>query len=581
MELADWWTHVFRRSRYPLELQVAVLVGLLCVALIGILVSGAIVIGRRDAVRIISANMSELAGNMVSTLDRAMYDRFREVRVIAELGPLRSRWSANGGDVRDVLNSLQASLPAYTWIGFATPDGIVRGATKGLLEGVSVAARPWFSQGLRAPAFGDVHEALLLAKLLGQSENAEPFRFVDVSTPVFDGSGKLAGVLGAHLSWTWADEVRQALLANNESGQDTEISILSSDGKVLLGSRFGASPFDPARLKAMLAEGRGVFEDASASGPVLTGFAVSSGFQDYPGHGWIVVARRPASVAFASVSRTIETTLLLGAGVALLGIVLAWLIARRATAPLLKLTLAARQIGRDPNITMLPRLGGSRELMELSASLRSLLRRIGTAEQRREEAEERSARTARHLTAKLTTLQHEADTDSLTGLLNRRAFLAYAEDALTYYQRYRRTITVLVIDIDFFKRVNDVFGHGAGDDVIRSVGTAITETVRTTDKVARFGGEEFVVLLREVDEDAVRILSERIRACVEASLVRHGDDEIRVTISIGAAGVTEADADIQTLIERADHALYDAKSSGRNRVRLASDISRPRLATAA
>lgn len=581
MELADWWTHVFRKSRYPLELQVAVLVGLLCVALIGILVSGAIVIGRRDAVRIISANMSELAGNMVSTLDRAMYDRFREVRVIAELGPLRSRWSANGGDVRDVLNSLQASLPAYTWIGFATPDGIVRGATKGLLEGVSVAARPWFSQGLRAPAFGDVHEALLLAKLLGQSENAEPFRFVDVSTPVFDGSGKLAGVLGAHLSWTWADEVRQALLANNESGQDTEISILSSDGKVLLGSRFGASPFDPARLKAMLAEGRGVFEDASASGAVLTGFAVSSGFQDYPGHGWIVVARRPASVAFASVSRTIETTLLLGAGVALLGIVLAWLIARRATAPLLKLTLAARQIGRDPNITMLPRLGGSRELMELSASLRSLLRRIGTAEQRREEAEERSARTARHLTAKLTTLQHEADTDSLTGLLNRRAFLAYAEDALTYYQRYRRTITVLVIDIDFFKRVNDVFGHGAGDDVIRSVGTAITETVRTTDKVARFGGEEFVVLLREVDEDAVRILSERIRACVEASLVRHGDDEIRVTISIGAAGVTEADADIQTLIERADHALYDAKSSGRNRVRLASDISRPRLATAA
>lgn len=572
---------MFRRSRYPLELQVAVLVGLLCLALIGILVSGAIVIGRRDAVRIISANMSELAGNMVSTLDRAMYDRFREVRVIAELGPLRSRWSANGGEIRDVLNSLQASLPAYTWIGFATPDGIVRGATKGLLEGVSVAARPWFAQGLRAPAFGDVHEALLLAKLVGQRENAEPFRFVDVSTPVFDEAGKLAGVLGAHMSWTWADEVRKALLANNGSGQDTDIWILSQDGKVLLGSRFGASPFDPARLKAMLAGGRGVFEDDSAPDAVLTGFAVSSGFQDYPGHGWIVVARRPVGVAFSSVYRTIEATLLLGSVVALLGIVLAWLLARRATAPLLRLTLAARQIGRDPKTTMLPRLGGSRELMELSASLRSLMRRIGTAEQMREEAEERSARTARHLTAKLTTLQHEADTDPLTGLLNRRAFLAYAEDALTYYRRYRRTITVLVIDIDFFKRVNDVFGHGAGDDVIRSVGAAITETVRTTDKVARFGGEEFVVLLREIEEDAVLALSERIRACVEASLVTHGDDEIRVTISIGAAGVTPADADIQTLIERADHALYDAKSGGRNRVRLASDGARPRLPAAA
>ncbi len=572
---------MLRKSRYPLELQVAVLVGLLCLALIGILVSGAILIGRRDAVRLISANMSELAGNMVSTLDRAMYDRFREVRVIAELGPLRSRWSANGDEIRDVLNGLQASLPAYTWIGFATPDGIVRGATKGLLEGASVSARPWFTQGLRAPAFGDVHEALLLAKLVGQPANAEPFRFVDVSTPVFDGAGKLAGVLGAHLSWTWAGEVRQALLANNGSGQDTDIWILSSDGKVLLGSRFGSTPFDPVRLKAMLASGRGVFQDDSAPDAVLTGFAVSSGYQDYPGHGWIVVARRPVSVAFSSVHHTIEATLLLGSVVALLGIVLAWLLARRATAPLLRLTLAARQIGRDPKTTMLPRLGGPREFVELSASLRSLVRRIGTAEQKRDEAEERSARTAEQFTAKLTTLQHEADTDPLTGLLNRRAFLAYAEDALTYYRRYRRTITVLVIDIDFFKRVNDVFGHAAGDDVIRSVGTIITETVRATDKVARFGGEEFVVLLREIEEDAVRALSERIRACVEASLIHHGDDEIRVTVSIGAACVMNEDADIQTLIERADHALYDAKSAGRNRVRLASDSSRSRLPAAA
>lgn len=572
---------MLRKSRYPLELQVAVLVGVLCLTLIGILVSGAILIGRRDAVRIISANMSELAGNMVSTLDRAMYDRFREVRVIAELGPLRSIWNANGDEIRGVLNSLKASLPAYTWIGFATPDGTVRGATNGLLEGASVAARPWFSQGLRGPAFGDVHEALLLAKLLGQSEASEPFRFVDVSTPVFDASGKLAGVLGAHLSWTWADEVRRALLANNGSGQDTDISILSSDGQVLLGPRFGSSPFPQARLNAMLAERRGVFEDGDAAEAVLTAFAVSSGFRDYPGHGWIVVARRPAGVAFEPVYRTIKAILLLGAGVALLGIVLAWRLARRATAPLLRLTLAARQIGRDPKTTMLPRLQGSREFVELSASLRSLVRRLGSAEQAREEAEERFARTARHLTAQISTLQHEADTDPLTGLLNRRAFVAHAENALTYDRRHRRSITVLVIDIDLFKRVNDIFGHAAGDDVIRSVGTAITQAVRTTDKVARFGGEEFVVLLRDLDEEAVRALSERIRACVEASRVRHGEDEIRVTISIGAAGATETDHDIQTLVERADHALYDAKSGGRNQVMMSFDGSRSRLSAAA
>src|SRR5688572_27128845 len=93
-----------------------------------------------------------------------------------------------------------------------------------------------------------------------------------------------------------------------------------------------------------------------------------------------------------------------------------------------------------------------------------------------------------------------ADTDPLSNLLNRRAFLAFADDGFEYFQRYQRSIAMLVIDIDHFKKVNDTHGHATGDVVIRRVGELIETSLRTTDKAGRFGGEEFVVLLREVDE---------------------------------------------------------------------------------
>jgi diguanylate cyclase (GGDEF)-like protein len=125
----------------------------------------------------------------------------------------------------------------------------------------------------------------------------------------------------------------------------------------------------------------------------------------------------------------------------------------------------------------------------------------------------------------------------------------------------------LAIDIDYFKRVNDSFGHGVGDDVIEFVGRTIQAQVRTTDKVARFGGEEFVVLLRETDVSNGTMLAERIREQIARSLIAvRGDSAVHVTVSIGLATAKEDDRDIADVIERGDRALYVAKSSGRNRV---------------
>ena len=126
---------------------------------------------------------------------------------------------------------------------------------------------------------------------------------------------------------------------------------------------------------------------------------------------------------------------------------------------------------------------------------------------------------------------------------------------------------MLVIDIDFFKRINDTFGHSVGDDVIKSVGAIVLAEARTIDKVARFGGEEFVVLMRETEKQGPASLAERIREIIAGQLIEHPDHgTIHLTVSIGAAMAAASDRDIEDVIERADRALYQAKAAGRNRV---------------
>jgi diguanylate cyclase (GGDEF)-like protein len=330
-----------------------------------------------------------------------------------------------------------------------------------------------------------------------------------------------------------------------------------------------------------------VFTDGRGSRPMLTSISTTHGEGDYPGLGWYAVVRRPASAALAPANHLAWSIALLGGAIGLLGIALAWVISGGVTRPLRLLSQKIDLIGRDPGVTSVERQHGSRDVLQLSAALRSLLRRVGTAEegvreayravevlQKRSEEQLKAAdERTRRLGSDLHTLQALADTDPLTGLLNRRAFLPFAEDAFAYFRRYQRGLGVLMFDIDHFKRVNDTFGHSAGDEVIRVVGEIIATQLRTTDKVARFGGEEFVVLLREVDGEGIEAMANRIRERIGVTTVIHGLATVTITISIGAAMAMESDRDIQDVIERADKALYDAKSLGRNRVVMRNDAA--------
>lgn len=549
---------------FTLEQQIAGLSAAVSVGLVIVSLMATSYVGRQEAMRGIETEMAAVANNFADALDRGMFERFREIRNLTGLEQLRSSWRADTAEIRAVFNRRQATLPELAWLGFATPDGIVRASTRGMLEGGSVAQRPWFQDGLIKPSAGDLHEAKLLAPLLGQSADGEPFRFVDVSAPVLAADGSVVGVLGAHLSWTWAQDVRAELLRDRNAG-DTAALILSSDGAVLLGPEVGQKPFSDDDVAAMKARMHGTFQSLGESGTVLNGFSVASGYRDYPGLGWIVVAQRPTAAAFARIDQMTVWAMVLGLVLAVAGVLIAWRIARRLTSPIRELTVAAGRVGRDPHATV-PRLAGSREVGQLSAALRALVRHVDVAERQAHDVSELSVRTAERFEKELSALRVVADTDALTGLLNRRAFLAVAEDGVNYFKRYRRNFAILVVDIDFFKRVNDTYGHAAGDAVIRHVGETLGALLRTTDKVARFGGEEFVVLLREIAENDARSLAERMRNAVRQSPVAVGDHEISVSISVGVTLVSERDRDVRDVIERADHALYDAKSAGRNTV---------------
>jgi len=164
-------------------------------------------------------------------------------------------------------------------------------------------------------------------------------------------------------------------------------------------------------------------------------------------------------------------------------------------------------------------------------------------------------------------------TDSLTGVYNRRYIDRRLLEEIARARRQKYPISFMYIDIDHFKRVNDTVGHGGGDEVLREVAGRIKNELRTSDALARFGGEEFVVLLIDANLESAAFVAERIRASVAGSMITLSPSlQLSVTVSIGVAclevGMAEGEAEAiaRNLIERADALLYDAKEDGRNRV---------------
>jgi diguanylate cyclase (GGDEF)-like protein len=163
-------------------------------------------------------------------------------------------------------------------------------------------------------------------------------------------------------------------------------------------------------------------------------------------------------------------------------------------------------------------------------------------------------------------LQELAVTDELTGIDNRRGFFALANREFERALRYQHPLTVLVMDIDHFKDVNDRLGHPAGDEVLRRIAQECVQEIRKIDLLGRYGGEEFVFALTETTLEQAHQTAERIRARIGALVTETPAGSSQVTVSLGVAELCPKCRSLQNLIDHADQALYEAKQAGRNRV---------------
>ncbi|KAF1045079.1 MAG: putative diguanylate cyclase DgcQ [Herbaspirillum frisingense] len=173
---------------------------------------------------------------------------------------------------------------------------------------------------------------------------------------------------------------------------------------------------------------------------------------------------------------------------------------------------------------------------------------------------------AKEREALITQLQTSSNTDFLTGLLNRRAFFSYGEQQMGVAQRYERELSIVLFDIDHFKRINDSYGHQAGDAILRGVAQTASQLLRKVDVLARYGGEEFIVLLPESDLAQAGAAAEKLRAALaQKEFEIDGGRRIKVSASFGVAALNKGQG-LEQLIKLADKALYVAKEQGRNRV---------------
>lgn len=198
---------------------------------------------------------------------------------------------------------------------------------------------------------------------------------------------------------------------------------------------------------------------------------------------------------------------------------------------------------------------------ELQAELRVMERVL--------DLENRLAAQIRALEEARAEIQQMAETDDLTRLPNRRSTLKRMRDEIKRAQRYRQPLSIVLLDLDHFKSVNDTHGHPAGDTVLKQTAQILQEAIRETDFFGRYGGEEFLGILAQTDLLGAGVIAERLRRAIEGASFAKGEGEsLHMTASLGAATWRHGQDTEERLIGRADDALYRAKEAGRNQVRL-------------
>lgn len=385
-------------------------------------------------------------------------------------------------------------------------------------------------------------------------------RSIDVGIRVVDERGDFIGVMKVVLN---VDSVVAGLGRAMVSHQKKRVDfmLIDSAGRNIYST--DGSPFQKDMTKEPFfagIKGDKGFLTASGNdagkGEKIFAYARSKGFRDYEGLGWFLIMEHDKAEVMAPLTRLtgMFAWLLTAMVVASLGV--SYLLAVRLSGPLVDLRAIAKAIesgNRDISIEA----DTGDEIGDLARAFKGMTVKLHKA------IDDRDAEI--ELRKRLEDEQRRlAITDRLTGLYNRTMFDEVVKKEIERAHRYGRPMAMSICDIDHFKSVNDRYGHGMGDAVLKKMADVISAHMRRTSYLFRWGGEEFVLIVTEADVEGARIQAERIREAVEAT---DFSEVGRVTLSFGVAGLRKEDTE-DSILARADKALYMAKDGGRNRVEI-------------
>lgn len=511
--------------------------------------------------------MHDLAGAVAATFAENLYERQREIDLLAQT-PLYQRESFDSADFTTSVELLQKSYAHYSWVGVADTQGVIKASTGNLLVGQSVSQRPWFINGQQHSFTGDLHEALLLSKLLTANTGQGPIRFIDFAAPIRDEQGNLRGVLAAHAYWRWAGDVVQVMVPQSAAEQGLQIFIVNGAKRIIYPEGDTESLQVP---EAVFSDSPFVLSSWGSGQTYVTARVKVRELSAEQPLNWSIVVRQPTVQTLADVAALQRVVILFALGSAVIFLLLAWWSASLVSRPIVRLVGLARRIEQGDNHTFEVR-SSTLEVRHLVDALRSMASSLLSREEALSESNLRLEQKVAERTAELANanaeLLQQTRHDALTGLANRHAANQRLGEEFLRMQRSQIPYAVLMMDVDFFKRVNDSYGHAVGDEVLQRVATVLRGSVRGTDFVARFGGEEFLALLPATALHEAQQVAEKIRRALAAAVVPPVGT---ITLSIGLAVADVAQSEADVALREADAYLYKAKHSGRNRVASASD----------
>lgn len=458
----------------------------------------------------VGRSLAELAYQTTDKLDQGMYERFREVKLMAERHEITDP-SVAAPVKRALLDSMKATYPYYAWIGLTDDAGKVRAATGGLLENADVSRRPWFAAAYKGQHLHDVHEAVLLAKLL-PNPRGEPMRFFDIAFPYRGSDGAIEGVLGAHLSWEWAADVERSVLRPLAERRAVDTLILSRGGAVLLGPREYADMVlrQPSVLRARLGGNGSLIETWPDGRRYLVGFSASHGYQSYPGLGWLVLVRQPLDEAYRPIEALKRKILWGGLASSLLAGLLVWALARSVTRPLRTITGHADDLREGRASDIPPVRSRLAEVQILQSALNALLAKLRANEQGLRELNATLESRVQERTVEL----EAAVATTRAGKQRIRAIIDTALDAFVGVDAQGR-IT------DWNPRAAEIFGW-TRDEVL---GRAVADTIVPQ----RYRGDYGAGMARFSIAGSAGVVGKRLRLTAR----RRGGEEFPVELTIG------------------------------------------------